>query len=66
MLARIFLFGGKYQTEQLAVTNFDSSRAVNYPMLLSAIIVVPVPSVVVCCVMTDKLTAGITTGAVKG
>lgn len=66
MLALIFLSGGKYQTVQLAVTNFDSSRATNYPMLLSAIIVVLVPSVIVCCVMTDKLTAGITAGAVKG
>ena len=66
MLALIFLSGGKYQTVQLAVTNFDSSRATNYPMLLSAIIVVLVPSVVVCCLMTDKLTAGITAGAVKG
>jgi len=66
MLALIFLSGGKYQTVQLAVTNFDSSRATNYPMLLSAIIVVLVPSVIVCCIMTDKLTAGITAGAVKG
>ena len=66
MLALIFLSGGRYQTVQLAVTNFDSSRATNYPMLLSAIIVVLVPSVIVCCIMTDKLTAGITAGAVKG
>ena len=66
MLSLIFLSGGKYQTVQLAVTNFDSSRSTNYPMLLSAIIVVLIPSVIVCCVMTDKLTAGITAGAVKG
>lgn len=66
MLALIFLSGGRQQTVQLAVTNFDSSRATNYPMLLSAIIVVLVPSIVVCCIMTDKLTAGITAGAVKG
>lgn len=66
MLALIFLSGGKYQTVQLAVTNFDSQRATNYPMLLSAIIVVLIPSIVVCCIMTDKLTAGITAGAVKG
>ncbi len=66
MLALIFLSGGRYQTVQLAVTNFDSARATNYPMLLSAIIVVLVPSIIVCCLMTDKLTAGITAGAVKG
>lgn len=66
MMALIFLAGGKYQTVQLAVTNFDSARATNYPMLLSAIIVVLIPSIVVCCFMTDKLTAGITAGAVKG
>lgn len=66
MTALIFLAGGKYQTVQLAVTNFDSARATNYPMLLSAIIVVLIPSIVVCCFMTDKLTAGITAGAVKG
>ena len=35
-------------------------------LLLSAIIVVLIPSIVVCCIMTDKLTAGITAGAVKG
>lgn len=66
MMALIFLPGGKYQTIQLAVSNFDSGRATNYPMMLSAIIVALVPSIVVCCVMSDKLTAGVTAGAVKG
>lgn len=66
MLGLIFLSGARYQTVQLAVTNFNSDRATNYPMLLSAIIVVLIPSIIVCCVMTDKLTAGITAGAVKG
>lgn len=66
MTALIFLSGGKYQTIQLAVANFDSARATNYPMMLSAIIVALVPSIIVCCVMSDKLTAGVTAGAVKG
>ena len=66
MLALIFLSGGKYQTVQLAVTNFNSSTATNYPMLLSAIILVLIPSVIVCILMMDKLAEGITAGAVKG
>jgi raffinose/stachyose/melibiose transport system permease protein len=66
MLALIFLSEERLKTIQLGITKFSSSTATNYPLLLSAIVLVIVPSIIVFLIMSESLVNGIAAGAVKG
>lgn len=66
IMAATYLSSDKYRTLPFAVYNFAGQYASNYAIQFAVMAFVSIPSLIVYIVFNEKITKGVTVGAVKG
>lgn len=65
-LALVLVRSNKLKTMPIGLTNFVGSYTVDYPLLLSALVVSTVPVIIMYLLFYNQIMKGMTAGAVKG
>ncbi len=65
-LALVLIRSNKLKTMPIGLTNFVGSYTVDYPLLLSALMVSTIPVIIIYLLFYNQIMKGMTAGAVKG
>lgn len=65
-LALVLIRSNKLKTMPIGLTNFVGSYTVDYPLLLSALVVSTLPVIIMYLIFYNQIMKGMTAGAVKG
>lgn len=66
LVAMVFNSTDSKRTLPVTLTAFVSPYSTNYVQMFAAIVIAVLPTIVVYCMFSNKIVAGLTTGAVKG
>jgi raffinose/stachyose/melibiose transport system permease protein len=66
LVAMVFNSSEEKRTLPVTLTAFVSPYSVNYVQMFAAIVIAVLPTIVVYCMFSNKIVAGLTAGAVKG
>jgi len=66
LLAMVFISDTNNKTLPVTLTYFVSPYSTNYVQMFAAIIIAILPTIVVYCLFSNQIVAGLTAGAVKG
>jgi len=66
LLAMVFISDTNKKTLPVTLTYFVSPYSTNYVQMFAAIIIAILPTIVVYCLFSNQIVAGLTAGAVKG
>ena len=66
LVAMVFNSDDQKRTLPVTLTAFVSPYSTNYVQMFAAIVIAVVPTIVVYCMFSNKIVAGLTAGAVKG
>lgn len=66
LVAMVFNSNPLKRTLPVALTSFVSPYETNYAQMFAAIVIAVLPTIVVYCMFSNKIVAGLTAGAVKG
>jgi len=66
LVAMIFTTSDNAKTLPVGLTNFVGTYSTNFAPMLAAIVLAMLPTIVIYCMFSNKVIAGMTAGAVKG
>ena len=66
LVAMVFISDTEKKTLPVTLTYFVGPYATNYVQMFAAIIIAITPTIIVYCMFSNKIVAGLTAGAVKG
>lgn len=66
LVAMVFNSDVQKRTLPVTLTSFVSPYSTNYVQMFAAIVIAVLPTIVVYCIFSNKIVAGLTAGAVKG
>lgn len=66
LVAMVFVNNPSYQTIPIRLTTFVSPYATDYVKMFAAIVLAMLPTIIIYCMFSNKIVAGLTQGAVKG